>query len=176
MLQKANNRKQSFGKDANAHRINSARMKAIFNDLHVKENTNTEFYICGAKGLMEIATATLQEIGFSKDIIHKENFYSETKAKKTSSETHQIKILLKGKEHEVKVTDGKSILFAGLDFGLDMPFSCQSGNCISCAGKCLSGEVEMSETDGLTEEQIKNGYVLTCVGFPKSDDVVIEFN
>lgn len=163
-------------KDVNAHRINSIRLKAILNDLHVKKNTDTEFYICGAKGLMEIATATLQEMGFSKDVIHKENFYTETKAENTSSETHQIKILLKGKEHEVKVTAGKSILFAGLDFGLDMPFSCQSGNCISCAGKCLSGEVEMSSTDGLTEEQIENGYILTCVGFPKSDDVVIEFN
>lgn len=166
-------------KDAYAHRINSVRMKAFLNDLHVKENTNTEFYICGAKGLMEIATATLQEMDFPNNVIHKENFYTETKTENTPSEAqqaHQIKILLRGKEHEVNVSAGKSILFAGLDFGLDMPFSCQSGNCISCAGKCLSGKVEMTATDGLTEEQIKNGYILTCVGFPKSDDVVIEFN
>jgi len=138
---------------------------------------NTQFHICGAQGLMEIATATLQKMEFSKDVIHKENFYTATK--NTPSDTqqaHQIKILLKGKEHEVNVPVGKSILFAGLDLGIDMLYSCQSGNCISCAGKCLAGKVEMSATDGLTEEQMKDGYVLTCVGYLKSDNVIIEFN
>lgn len=166
-------------KDVYAHRINSERLEVILNDLHVKKSTNTQFYVCVTQGLMEIATATLQKMGFSKDVIYKESFYTATKTKSTPSETqqtHQIKILLRGKEHEVKVSVGKSILYAGLDLGIDMPYSYQSGYCVSCAGKCLSGKVEMSVTDGLTEQQIKDGYILTCVGYPKSDDVVIEFN
>lgn len=166
-------------KDVYGHRINSVRLETILNDLHIKKSSNTEFYICGAQGLMEIATMTLQKMEFSKDVIRKENFYTATKTENTPSEAqqaYQIKILLKGKEHEVNVPAGKSILFAGLDLGIDMPFSCQSGNCISCSGKCLSGKVEMSVTDGLTEQQIKDGYILTCVGYPKSDDVIIEFN
>ena len=121
-------------KDVYAHRINSVRLEAILNDLHIKKSTNTEFYICGAQGLMEIATATLQKMEFSKDVIHKENFYTATKTENTpfeAQQAYQIKILLKGKEHEVNVSAGKSILFSGLDLGLDMPFSCQSGNCIS---------------------------------------------
>lgn len=89
---------------------------------------------------------------------------------------YQIKILSKGKEFQLNVPAGKPILFAGLESGIDLPYSCQSGNCISCMGKCLSGKIEMSSTEGLSQEQIKDGYVLTCVGYPKSKGVVIEFN
>lgn len=163
----------------NSHRINAMRLKTILTDLQLKNDTNTEFYICGPQELMEMATGTIQKIGFSKEVVHKESFYTATKITYKPAEApqeYQIKILLKGKEHEVNIAAGKSILFAGLESGLDMPYSCQSGNCISCAGRCLSGKVEMLVTEGLTEEQIKDGYVLTCVGYPKSDDVVIEFN
>lgn len=165
--------------DANAHRINPARLKAILNDLQLKNSISTELYICGPQELMEMATATIQKFGFPKDVVHKESFYTATKTKNTLTEAqqaHQVKILLKGKEHQVNVPAGKSILFAGLELGIDLPYSCQSGNCISCAGKCLSGRIEMLATDGLTPEQIESGYVLSCVGYPKSDDVVIEFD
>ena len=66
-------------------------------------------------------------------------------------------------------------MLAGFDAGHDMPYSCQSGNCTACIGKCLSGGVEMRETEILTEDQIQNGYVLTCVGYAKSKDRVINF-
>ncbi|HLT32199.1 MAG TPA: ferredoxin--NADP reductase [Aquaticitalea sp.] len=166
-------------RDVNAHRINPVRLKAIFSDLQLAKDTDSEFYICGPQGLMEMAAATIREIGFSKEVVSKENFYTVTKTThkpvKTQQE-HQVKILFKGKEYQVNVVAGKPILFAGLESGIDLPFSCQSGNCTSCAGKCVSGQVGMSTTEGLTEEQIKDGYVLACVGYPKTDDVVIEFN
>lgn len=162
----------------NAHRINPARLKTIFSDLQLEKDANSEFYICGPQGLMEMTTATIREIGFSKEVVHKESFYTSTKPTHKpvkAQQEHQVKLRLKGKEHRVNVPAGMSILFAGLELGIDLPFSCQSGNCISCAGKCLSGQVEMPTNEGLTEEQMKDGYVLACVGYPKSNDVVIEF-
>jgi ring-1,2-phenylacetyl-CoA epoxidase subunit PaaE len=161
-----------------AHRINPTRLKTIFSDLQLEKDANSEFYICGPQGLMEMTTATIREIGFFKKVVHKESFY--TTAKTTykpvkAQQEHLVRLRLKGKEHQVNVPAGMSILFAGLELGIDLPFSCQSGNCISCAGKCLSGQVEMSTSEGLTEEQIEDGYVLACVGYPKSDGVVIEF-
>lgn len=163
----------------NDHRINSERLKAIFEDLGIKKESNNEFYLCGPQGLMEMATSTIKKIGFSKDVIHKESFYVPEKAENLSaksSQEHEIKIFFKGKEHLVKIATGKSVLFAGLESGIDLPYSCQSGNCTSCAGKCVSGSITMSATEGLTQEQLNNGYVLTCVGYPQSDDVVIEFD
>jgi ring-1,2-phenylacetyl-CoA epoxidase subunit PaaE len=165
--------------EASAHRINSLRLKAILNGFGIENSTNPEFYICGPQQLMEMAKTTIQEMGFPKRLVFSEDFYNPIKTKRTEIEVpqrHQIKIRLKGKEHEVTVPAGKSILFSALDLGIDLSYSCQSGNCVSCAGKCLSGNVEMSTSEGLTKEQKEDGYVLTCVGYPKSDDVVIEFN
>ena len=63
-----------------------------------------------------------------------------------------------------------------LDEGLDMPFSCQSGLCTACRGLCTSGKVNIAEGDALSEDEIKEGYVLTCVGHPMTDDVVINMD
>lgn len=163
----------------NAHRINPTRLKTIFHDLQISEEKKTVFYVCGPLQLMEMAVNTIQRIGFPKDMIVKESFYTGEKVNNISTRStqeHQIKILFKGKEHPVKVKGGTPILFAGLDEGVDLPYSCQSGNCTTCAGRIVSGEVEMSTAEGLTKQQLNDGYVLTCVGYPKSDDVVIEFN
>lgn len=161
----------------NNHRINAARLKSIFEDLAIGKEHNSEFYLCGPQGLMEMATSTIRKIGFPKEIIHKELFHAAEQAENSSakpSQEHLVKILFKGKEHQVGVATGTTVLFAGLEHGIDLPYSCQNGSCNSCAAKCISGKIAMSTTEGLTEEQIKNGYVLTCVGYPQSDDVVID--
>jgi ring-1,2-phenylacetyl-CoA epoxidase subunit PaaE len=41
-------------------------------------------------------------------------------------------------------------------------------------GKCVSGRMKLDEEDSLTEDDLKQGYVLTCVGHPLTDNVVIE--
>ena len=51
-----------------------------------------------------------------------------------------------------------------------------SGLCTACMGKCLSGSVEMKDQDGLSEKEVKNGYVLTCVGRPTSAGTIIEID
>ena len=68
----------------------------------------------------------------------------------------------------------KTILEAALDQDIDMPFSCQSGLCTACRGKLLKGEVNMEEDDGLSEEEINNGYILNCVSKPAGPGVKIE--
>jgi len=46
--------------------------------------------------------------------------------------------------------------------------------CTACRGKALSGKVKLDEEDGLSSSEMAEGYVLTCVGHPLTDDVVIE--
>jgi ring-1,2-phenylacetyl-CoA epoxidase subunit PaaE len=68
----------------------------------------------------------------------------------------------------------RTILETALDQGIDLPFSCQSGLCTACRGKALSGKVKLDEEEGLSQSERAEGYVLTCVGHPLTDDVVIE--
>ena len=94
---------------------------------------------------------------------------SETVNKETT-----VRIILDGETHDVQVPEGTSILDAALDEDIDIPFSCQSGMCSSCRGKLIKGEVLMEEDEGLSQEEMEAGYILNCVSFPKSEDIVIE--
>ncbi|MCC5927976.1 MAG: ferredoxin--NADP reductase [Cyclobacteriaceae bacterium] len=138
---------------------------------------NSEFFLCGPAGMMQEARKAIAAMGVPDTQVHYESFVATTaeeKPKEKVSSDYQVDIILDGEKYTVQVPADKSILKAGLDSGLDMPFSCQSGICTACRGKLLSGKVEMEEDEGLTRDEIKEGYVLCCVGHPLTDDVIIE--
>ena len=68
---------------------------------------------------------------------------------------------------EVKGT--KPLLFELLSQGLDLPYGCQYGGCITCAAKLIKGEVDQRSQVALNNRQINNGYVILCVARAKTD-------
>ncbi len=139
----------------------------------------TEFYICGPQPMMDITFAGLEEKGFSKEQIRMESFEAGKTSPKEIIATSddgdsEVTILLDGEEHLVSVKKSASILDTALDADLDMPYSCQSGLCTACRGKCLEGEISTDEAEGLSQEELDEGYVLTCVGKPLTDKVRLE--
>ncbi len=55
------------------------------------------------------------------------------------------------------------------EHGVDLPYGCRYGGCISCAAKLTAGEVDQHEQVALNNRQINNGYVVLCVARPLSD-------
>ena len=53
--------------------------------------------------------------------------------------------------------------------GVDLPFGCRYGGCITCAARLTAGEVDQSRQVALNNRQVANGYVVLCVARPKTD-------
>ncbi len=162
-----------------AGRIDETMVVNILNLLPQTSESSTAYYICGPEGMMDAVKKGLKVRKVPQANIHTESFVSSVSEEELAAATSEIttqtvKITLDGETYEVVVRPDQSILEAGLDDGLDMPFSCQSGLCTACMGKKLKGEIKMIEPDGISDEEIKQGYVLLCVGHPLTPDVEVE--
>lgn len=155
--------------DARSGRINPDLVKEVISD------NVTGYYMCGPTPMMDAVTNSLNAYGISSSIIHKESFVSApSEEHNTGVGNKMVKIIYDGDEYDVEVKEGSSILDSALDSDVDLPYSCQGGVCTACRGKCLSGKVDLTEVEGLSDAEMEQGYVLTCVGYPLTDDVVIE--
>lgn len=86
------------------------------------------------------------------------------------AKTYTVEIHHQGKIHTLTVAEDQKILEAAEASGLILPSSCNAGVCTTCAAKIIgAGAVEQSDGMGLSPELQKEGYVLLCVAYPRSD-------
>ena len=70
----------------------------------------------------------------------------------------------------------RSILDAAMQEGADLPFACKGGVCCTCKAKLLEGKVDMDVHWGLEDDEVQQGYILTCQSHPTSEKLVIDFD
>ncbi len=134
-----------------------------------KDIKHTYHYICGPAGLKEAVKTALTNYGVPTNQVFSEDFELVKDEKDfVNVFTQNVTIIKEGVSTVVEVVKGKSILEAGLDALIDMPYSCQTGNCSICKGKIITGSVKQilpKHTDLKADE-----YQLCC-SYPMSADV-----
>lgn len=156
-------------------RINNFRLERMVGESLHFPTERARFFLCGPFELMRTAEITLRFMGFEGDQIRKENFVIDpAPPPPTHSEPHTIQLVFQSQNYTLEVPAYTTILQAGLDRGIPIPYSCRGGRCATCAALCRSGTVRMSINDVLTERDLAQGWVLTCTAYVESEEVVVE--
>jgi len=154
------------------HLNNEVLEKIIQQQTKNEKRETINFYLCGPLPFMRMAEFTLRQMGFSQDQIRKEHFVIETQPAApllTDTAPKKVTIHYQQQTHNIHVVYPTSILDSALQKGIQLPYSCKSGRCSTCAAYCLRGKVVMSMNEVLTDSDIAKGLVLTCVGFAATD-------
>ena len=143
-------------------------------------------YVCGPGPFMDAVHAGLAKAKFDHRNVHTEVYNSlsgdpfedielDEVSDAEAAEAAHVEVELDGQTHELAWPRSRSLVDVMLAAGLDAPYSCQEGECGSCACTLLEGTVEMAETGALDPEDIADGYILGCQAKPTSDTLKIEF-
>ncbi len=82
---------------------------------------------------------------------------------------YNIKVQFEQKTFNFLCSEDQDIISAAKTHGIDLPNSCCSGVCTSCASKILEGSVVQEDAMGLNYDLRKQGFALLCVAYPQSD-------
>ncbi|MFQ6329765.1 2Fe-2S iron-sulfur cluster-binding protein [Nocardia sp. CWNU-33] len=143
-------------------------------------------FMCGPKPFMDRVHDALAQLDVPRSRTHAETFnslagdpFADQAPVEVSDEeaaaAATVEVELDGEVHELSWPRKQTLVDIMLAKGLDVPYSCQEGECGSCACTVLEGKVEMENAEILDPEDIANGYILGCQARPVTDRLKIQF-
>ena len=170
-------------------RINNKKGAELQSKKLIKINEFDEVFLCGPESMISEVSRGLRSEGIEKANIHYELFGSSAEAAAEAVKKHHertekygelfssVTLMSGGRRVNFDLAaDGENLLDAGIDNGVDLPFSCKGGVCATCKAKLIEGEVEMDLSHGLEQYEIDKGFILTCQAHPVSEKVVVDFD
>jgi ring-1,2-phenylacetyl-CoA epoxidase subunit PaaE len=148
-----------------------------------------EYFVCGPESMISEISRGLRTVGAAEENIHYELFASSAedaravvekhhaRAREYGGKTSNVTVIMDGRASQFELSaDGENLLDAGINQGLDLPFSCKGGVCSTCKAKLVDGQVDMDITHGLEADEQAAGFILTCQAHPISEKVVVDFD
>jgi 3-ketosteroid 9alpha-monooxygenase subunit B len=145
---------------------------------------DADVYVCGPTPFMDIVEAALLAHGFGADRIHIERFTAvePTAAPPVADDRDgdgdavcRVTIELGGRTDSTDHRPGTTILQTARQLGMSPPFSCESGTCATCMARLVDGTVSMRTNDVLTDDEVEEGWVLTCQSVPTAASVHVVY-
>jgi ring-1,2-phenylacetyl-CoA epoxidase subunit PaaE len=139
-------------------------------------------FLCGPGSMIEEIKSALMADGVPASKIRSELFNAPRNGApvahvSTGAEQCMVTVVLDGIEHKFTMQKGvECVLKAGLRHGIDLRYGCQGGVCASCRAHLRSGQVDMDAHYGLEDYEIDQGFILTCQSYPRSNELVVDFD
>ncbi len=166
-------------------RVDEAKCAALFERWIDIASVDTAF-ICGPETMMLGIAKALREHGLEDDQIKFELFGAsqQGRAKQraiaadaaAARAVTQATVTLDGATRSFEMPRDLSLLDAAIDNAMDAPFACKAGVCSTCRAKVTEGEVEMLTNHALEDNEIADGFVLTCQCYPLTDTVRFDYD
>lgn len=139
------------------------------------------FFICGPEGMIHDVKETLKLFGINDKKIKFELFRAPTAVEKTPEAdfkgTSEVTVILDHEKHTFEMKTGNATILDLVEKnGMDAPYSCRGGVCCSCKAKVIEGKATMRVNYSLTDEEVNQGYILTCQAQPNSEKLIISYD
>lgn len=170
-------------------------LKSILAEVRGACSLPIDYFLCGPAGLMDEAHKCLLAAGTPEAQIHQEHFSAPAPDEAREEPTamtpggaagsapaqekrgdYNVTVIIEGEKKDIRVRVTDSVLEAALDNDLDPPYACMIGSCCTCKAKLVAGKVIMDDREGLTDEEIRQGYVLTCQSHPVTEGVILDYD
>jgi ferredoxin-NADP reductase/fatty acid desaturase len=136
-----------------------------------------EWFLCGPVEMVTDLRDLLIQRGTEPDHVHVELFHGYQKPRVTEDfSPATVAVTLRGRQHDVSLTAGDTVLESALKAGLEAPYACMGGACGTCKAKVLLGSVAMEQNFALSPTDVEDGYVLTCQSHPTSEEVRVDYD
>lgn len=161
-------------------RLNNVSLEPLVNEELTYNRMDAQFFVCGPPDYMRMILLTLTFMGFAEEQLHKENFVVNTAVKvekagrPEDNSPKEVELQLGGRSYRITVPGDQHILDSALQQGVILPYSCKGGVCGSCTARCTKGKVWMPVNEVLTDRELAQGLILTCVSYPVSGPIRIE--
>ena len=171
-------------------RIDGAKVRQLLATL-LPAASMDEVFICGPEAMIEATEAALAAAGVPRERICTERFTSPRldglslearRAAVAQSDPEapagqvRLTVLIDGKPHEMSMGRDQHVLDVALSAGLDLPYSCKAGVCCTCRAKVLEGEVTMDKNYTLEQDEMAQGFVLSCQSRPTTDRLTVSYD
>jgi ring-1,2-phenylacetyl-CoA epoxidase subunit PaaE len=136
------------------------------------------WFLCGPQDMVETVEAALGRLTDHGRVLT-EVFHVEPGAAATVDVevTSQVTVALDGIETTMALSSsGDTILDAALQAGIDPPYSCAGGACGTCRAKVLLGRAVMDQNHVLDDDEVADGYVLTCQAHPVTEELRVDYD